>query len=98
MTSPRKKPTSAGFWITVALVAVLVGYPLSFGPVCWALDHFGTNGDMIAATYRPLLWLVVFGPAPVSGPILDYANLYTHDNWTVDPVIPDFVRCRRASY
>ncbi len=25
-----KKPT-AGFWITVALVAALVGYPLSFG-------------------------------------------------------------------
>ena len=34
MTSDRKKPT-AGFWITVALVAVLVGYPLSFGPAGW---------------------------------------------------------------
>jgi hypothetical protein len=33
MTSPRK-PT-AGFWSTVALVAVLVGYPLSFGPEWW---------------------------------------------------------------
>jgi hypothetical protein len=33
--SPRK-PT-AGFWITVALVAVLVGYPLSIGPACWRL-------------------------------------------------------------
>jgi hypothetical protein len=27
MSSPRKP--SAGFWITVALIAVLVGYPLS---------------------------------------------------------------------
>jgi hypothetical protein len=32
MTSPRNPTT--GFWITVALVAVLVGYPLSFGPAC----------------------------------------------------------------
>jgi hypothetical protein len=33
MTSARKP--SAGFWITVALVTVLVGYPLSVGPGCW---------------------------------------------------------------
>jgi hypothetical protein len=36
MTS--RKPT-AGFWITVALVVVLVGYPLSVGPVTWAWIH-----------------------------------------------------------
>ena len=35
MTTDRKHP-SAAFWITVALVVVLVGYPLSFGPACWA--------------------------------------------------------------
>jgi hypothetical protein len=34
MSEVGKKPT-AGFWITVALVAVLVGYPLSFGPAWW---------------------------------------------------------------
>ena len=33
MTSDRKP--AAGFWITVAVVAVLVAFPLSFGPVCW---------------------------------------------------------------
>jgi hypothetical protein len=32
----RKKPGVA-FWVTVALVVVLVGYPLSLGPACWAL-------------------------------------------------------------
>ena len=32
--SNRKKP-SAGFWITVALVAILVGYPLSLIPLLW---------------------------------------------------------------
>jgi hypothetical protein len=38
MTSPRKKPT-AGFWITVALVAVLVGYPLNTQPAFWRMLH-----------------------------------------------------------
>ena len=33
----HKKPGVA-FWATVALVAVLVGYPLSFGPACWIVD------------------------------------------------------------
>jgi hypothetical protein len=31
----RQKP-GVVFWATVALVAVLVGYPLSMGPACWA--------------------------------------------------------------
>ena len=31
----RKKP-GAAFWITAAVVAVLVGYPLSFGPTSGA--------------------------------------------------------------
>jgi len=34
MTTTDHKP-SAAFWITVALLAVLAGYPLSFGPACW---------------------------------------------------------------
>jgi hypothetical protein len=29
---PDRKPTAA-LWLTVALIAVLVGYPLSWGPV-----------------------------------------------------------------
>jgi hypothetical protein len=29
------KPPSAAFWFTVALAAVLVGYPLSFGVAEW---------------------------------------------------------------
>jgi hypothetical protein len=33
MTS-RKKPGVA-FWATVALVVVLMAYPVSFGPACW---------------------------------------------------------------
>src|SRR5258708_4542836 len=56
MTSDRKKPT-AGFWITVALVAVLVaGYPLSFGPACWKASR-NLNDDSVARIYFPIGWL-----------------------------------------
>jgi hypothetical protein len=34
MMTDRKKPGVA-FWATVVLAALLVGYPLSFGPACW---------------------------------------------------------------
>jgi hypothetical protein len=56
----RKKPT-AGFWITVVLVAVLVGYPLSVGPLQW-LDERGMLSDSwdkpTKVFYAPLDWLV----------------------------------------
>jgi hypothetical protein len=38
MTSDRKKP-SVAFWATVVVVLVL--YPLSFGPACWATAQPG---------------------------------------------------------
>ena len=53
----RKKP-SAGFWITVALVAVLVGYPLSFGPACWLVRREKLSRQATARIYNPLLWVI----------------------------------------
>lgn len=88
----RRKPT-AGFWITVTLVAVLVGYPLSFGPACWAMDRIGTRSDLAEVIYRPLLLLAVHGPTFISRLLFNYANLYTRDCWTIDPVEAVFVRC-----
>ena len=57
MNEDRKKPGWA-FWTTVALVAVLVGYPLSYGPVTrlWATILPAWTGDAIRAIYRPLDW------------------------------------------
>ena len=57
----RKKPGVA-FWTTVALVVVLIIYPLSIGPVLW-LD----NNELIPGfakrplkhLYSPLLWVVL---------------------------------------
>ena len=55
------KPT-AGFWITVALVAVLVGYPLSYGPARAAiaprelLPGPDPVVDAYRAFYQPIFW------------------------------------------
>jgi len=40
MSEERKSPAAA-LWLTVGLVAVLVGYPLSFGPDAWFCARFG---------------------------------------------------------
>src|SRR5689334_8238648 len=61
MNSDRK-PT-AGFWITVALVAVLVGYPLSFGPACWLARNGAMRFKTAARAYKPLIQAVGFLPA-----------------------------------
>jgi len=53
----HKHPTAA-FWITVALVVVLVGYPLSFGAACWLTR--ARDGILLGpAIYLPLGWTIV---------------------------------------
>ncbi len=77
MTS-HKKPT-AGFWITVSLVAALVAYPLSFGPACWVLARDNSRSQThrsIEAIYRPLFWVIVNGPAWASVPLDQYSSLW----------------------
>jgi hypothetical protein len=72
MTSPRK-PT-AGFWITVALVAVLVGYPLSVGPACWISYWTGFGGKAIAIAYGPIGSLLA-GDSTAADTVQWYAQL-----------------------
>jgi len=57
MSEARKKPT-AGFWITVALVAVLVGYPPSFGPACWMTDRGLIPRTVAGTVYDPLAFFL----------------------------------------
>jgi hypothetical protein len=59
MTCDRKHP-SAAFWISVALVAVLVGYPLSFGPACWIASR--SENWKISTFYWPIQTYVPYCP------------------------------------
>jgi hypothetical protein len=65
MTADQKKKPTAGFWITVVLLALLVAYPLSIGPALWySIRHAPANVRILTA-YRPLAWMIQESPAPV---------------------------------
>ena len=77
----RKHPTP-GFWITVALVAVLaiVAYPLSVGPVAWLRNHEWIPTSMdepIEYFYTPLAWIYRTGLQPFRDALDWYGSLWT---------------------
>jgi hypothetical protein len=82
MSDDRNKPGVA-FWATVALVVVLVGYPLSFGPVCWLSSRSEIGPDNVSAIYQPMLHLSFCGPSLVRRSLCWYAWLRARENWTV---------------
>jgi hypothetical protein len=73
----RKKPGVA-FWATVAVVVVLVAYPLSFGPACWLLtqDQWESDDSLAGQVYWPIGWLAVHGPWPMAEVLNWYATLW----------------------
>jgi hypothetical protein len=83
-----RKPT-AGFWITVALVAVLVGYPLSFGPACWIASRcrkapptFGTRISAIGSIYWPILKIAWDARVPWDV-VQRYSEIGAPQGWTI---------------
>ena len=78
MTS-RKKPGVA-FWATVALVAVLMGYPLSFGPWCWIASRTATHRRDAPSFYRPIS---MFADLTTAGTtmIAWYGGLLVAEGW-----------------
>ena len=77
----RKRP-AAGFWITVALVAVLAGYPLSLGPECWINERTDCGSQAILTTYRPIFYLGYDRPdrKSLSDAIIWYAKIGASGN------------------
>ncbi len=74
----RKQPT-AGFWIVVALVAVLVAYPLSIGPATWLRDQAPSQKlawRIFSFCYAPVLWVYDRSPQPVKDTVEWYAGLF----------------------
>jgi len=79
MTSPRKP--SAAFWITVALLAVLVGYPLSFGPACWGASWTNRGGEHLPTVYQPILSAWDSGPYFLAEALDAYTRLGSKRGW-----------------
>ena len=87
MTSPRK-PT-AGFWITVGLVAVLVGYPVSFGPACWLCHKEVIGVRSVWVAYYPVVWTARHGSQPLRSLIYKYEAIFqgrraASADWAID--------------
>ena len=73
MTS-RKKPGVA-FWATVAVVVVLVAYPLSFGPAIWTTAHFSICHPFVERAYWPILWTICYGPSSIGNLLLRWGDI-----------------------
>ncbi len=74
-------------WIIVALVALLAGYLLSFGPACWVCSRVPESNLLWEAAdfiYSPILraWWSA-DPGKISNVIAWYANLEADGGLTV---------------
>jgi hypothetical protein len=78
MTTDRKK-SGVAFWATVAVVALLVTYPPSFGPACWIGSHSASSRPAIEFAYRPVAFIWCNGSNSLKIAIRWYANLFAAD-------------------
>ena len=98
MTS-RKKPGVA-FWATVIVLVALVGYPLSFGPACWAASwNVGMPLHWMETLYWPIFRLsavdVLEDDPKIHLAVYRYAKLFASTESTVIDVI--FIRAGIAA-
>jgi hypothetical protein len=71
----ERKKTGVALWATVALVVVLVGYPLSFGPACWLSARGAIPEMVIKYAYWPLLCQRVHLPNSIGAAIGWYGSV-----------------------
>ena len=75
----RKQP-GAAFLATVVMIAMLPGYPLSFGPACWITSRASAGSLAVPVVYRPINF--VMGRSPAFCRIMTcYAGLGAADGW-----------------
>jgi len=74
---PERPQPTAAFWITVALVAVLVGYPLSFGPACWLAKNKSMADYRLRQIYDPLFVSMYDGPQWLRKTVAAYGGYWT---------------------
>src|SRR6476646_6642480 len=80
MSDPKKKP-GVTFWTTVVVVAILVAYPLSFGPACWITSRCECGTPLVTTVYRPVLRLWLASPGGLGGAVHWYACALARDSW-----------------
>ena len=81
----ERKP-SAGFWIAVAIVAIVILYPLSLGPACWISSRLGAGALVVSVVYRPITWFVptrrvIFRPNQLEAAMRHYSEFAAAPDW-----------------
>lgn len=89
--SDRNQPT-VGFWITMALVGLLCGYPLSFGPACWLTMRLNLPSEVINVGYRQIVWSFDRVPREIRDFALWYSEVGGNGEavWFCDTCVSDF--------
>ena len=77
MNDPKRPSTALHATI---VVAVLMVYPLSFGPVCRLSEDGHIQARTVWLAYRPILWMAYRAPSPINGIIWWWANLFRTEN------------------
>jgi hypothetical protein len=66
-------------WSVVAIVALLVLYPLSYGPVAWLCDRPNCPAwflDVAAALYYPIFQVLPVTPGAVQSTWANYLDIF----------------------
>jgi hypothetical protein len=71
--SDSSKKHSVMFRVIVTL-AILLAYPMSFGPACWLSQRTGTGHDYVWIAYRPFWWTMKNGSEPLRESLFQYAT------------------------
>jgi hypothetical protein len=76
--APDRKHPSVAFWLAVALVAVLVGYPLSIGPAYWTTSRCESEWleEAYDLVYAPLFFACDIGPKPIEHALIWYVAIW----------------------
>ena len=54
------------FWAAVAVLTILISYPLSFGPACWIAARFDGGESVWNLAYHPLIVILLNSPCEIS--------------------------------
>jgi hypothetical protein len=80
-----RKNAGLSFCVAVILLAVLVGYPLSFGPVCWLVSQTNADAGWLPFFYRPIVSGLSFRETRLSSAINWYSKLGVAGGWRWAP-------------
>jgi hypothetical protein len=73
-----------GDWLRSATcvgLALLIAYPLTFGPACWASSRAEATQDVVEWIYAPIVRIWMRGPEPIAEALNWYCYVGAKGGW-----------------